>query len=65
MKKVPRGMYGPNMDGLLDPERATVLERHTTSVERLQEERARRRSMSPFIRALQAATDRALRRKGN
>lgn len=60
---IPRGMYGPNMDGLGDPEKASIGERHKTAVPRLQEERARRRAFSPLIRGLQAATDRALRRR--
>jgi hypothetical protein len=53
--------YGPNHDGLLDPKRITPRERAYASEERLLEERARRRSPSPVIRKLQAATDTAFR----
>jgi hypothetical protein len=60
MTRPPRGLYGPNRDGLGDPDRFTLAERATRSDDRLQIERDRRRSWSPLIRALQAATDRAL-----
>lgn len=62
--KIPRGLYGPNGDGLNDPDRFTVIERAHQSLDRLKAERDRRRSPSPVIRALQAATDAALNRKG-
>lgn len=64
--KTPRmhGLFGAGHDGLLDPEMFTAEERARTSPARLREERARRRSMSPVIRRLQAATDRALGRGG-
>lgn len=61
MTNLPRGVFGAGMDGLGDPKRASVKERHTTAVERLRVERGRRAALSPFVRALQAATDRALR----
>ncbi len=57
----PRGLFGPNYDGLLDPERITAQERLRTGQARLIEERRRRSSLSPVVRALQAATDRAFR----
>lgn len=59
-----RAQYGPNYDGLGDPDRITVAERQTESTTRLIEERNRRRSASPLVRALQAATDKALGRGG-
>lgn len=66
MMKRPRmhGLFGPNMDGMTDPERASVEERATTAPARLAVERARRRSLSPTIRRLQAVTDKALGRGG-
>lgn len=63
MTEIPRGMYGTGMDGLQDPKRATLVERERTTVARLQEERRRRRSMSPLVSALQRATDRAFMRR--
>jgi len=56
--------YGPNYDGLGDPDRITTAERQTESTARLIEERNRRRSASPLVRALQAATDKAFGRGG-
>jgi len=63
--RIPRGLYGPNGDGLTDPDRFTVVERARKSVARLKVERDRRVSLSPLIRSLQAATDAAFNRKGN
>jgi hypothetical protein len=60
--KVPRGTYGDEHDGLLDPERIDARERMTSSLARSLEERSRRASPSPLVRALQSATDRAFRR---
>lgn len=56
--------YGPGYDGQGDPDQITIEERQRASTARLTEERDRRRSTSPFIRALQSATDKALGRKG-
>lgn len=64
MTNTPRGRYGPNYDGLGDPERITAAERMTASEPRLIDERQRRASRSPMVRALQAATDKAFGRKG-
>lgn len=61
--KVPRGLYGAGLDGLGDPERVTIAERATRPVAQVLQERERRTSTSPVIRALQAATDRAFGRK--
>jgi hypothetical protein len=55
-----RGSYGPNMNGRLDPEAMTPSERRVKAPGRAAVQRARRRSLSPLIRALQAAADRAL-----
>ena len=62
-KKIPRGQYGPDRDGLLDPEMHTPGERYTTSETRLNEQKDRRTSPSPFIRKLQAAADKALNQR--
>lgn len=59
---IPRGLLGDQYDGLADPERFTPTERRDLPLDRLAIERERRRSPSPFIRALQAATDRAFRK---
>jgi hypothetical protein len=61
--KIPRGLYG-DRDGLGDPDRFTIAERKDQSLDLLAEEYARRNSPSPFIRRLQAATDRALGLRG-
>lgn len=58
MTKFPRSWYGPNLDGRLDPEQMTAAERAVKTPERAGFERDRRRSPSPVVRALQAATDR-------
>ncbi|MEE3127546.1 MAG: hypothetical protein VX494_10070 [Actinomycetota bacterium] len=63
MTKIPRGLYGPNRDGLLDPARLSSKERQTRPADLLAEEYARRTSPSPFVRRLQSAADRALGRK--
>ena len=64
-KQVPRGLYGAAYDGLGDPERVTIEERAHRPESGLIAERQRRSSASPLVRALQAATDKALgRRKG-
>ena len=63
MPKIPGAWYGPNMNGLGDPERASVQERHETAPARLAEERTRRAAFSPLVRGLQAVTDRALKRR--
>jgi hypothetical protein len=62
MPKLPPSLYGPDRHGLGDPSRRTLLDRITRSTSRLQTEEARRASRSPAIRALQAASDRALGR---
>lgn len=63
MKKIPKGLLGPNRDGLLDPDRLTAAQRARESRPWLDEARDRRASPSPLVRALQAATDRALGRR--
>lgn len=60
--KIPRGQFGEGYDGTSDPEQFTPAERMTTDEARLVEERERRDSMSPVVRAMQAATDKALGR---
>jgi len=62
--KIPPGAYSDQHDGLLDPNRFSPAERMVTPAARLTEELRRRTSPSPVIRRLQAATDRALGRKG-
>lgn len=61
--QVPRGLFGPNRDGLLDPDRLTAVQRQREDREWLDEARDRRASRSPLVRRLQAATDRALGRR--
>ena len=58
--KIPPGLYAPEHDGTGDPNRMTIPERQRMSVDRHTEETSRRRSMSPLVRRMQAATDRAL-----
>ena len=58
--KIPPGLYSAEHDGTGDPDRLTIAQRQRRSVEQHAEEAARRRSMSPLVRAMQAATDRAL-----
>jgi hypothetical protein len=60
--KVPRGLYGDEHEGVLDPERISARERMTSSLTRSLEERDRRASPSPLVRRLQAATDKAFRK---
>jgi hypothetical protein len=62
-KKIPKGLLGPDRDGLLDPDRLTAQQRATQSRPWLDEARDRRASPSPLVRRLQAATDRALGRR--
>ena len=52
--------YGPDHNGALDPDRMSIAARHRLSVDRYREQVSRRRSLSPLVRSLQAATDRAL-----
>lgn len=63
MKKTPKGLLGPNRDGLLDPDRLTPAQRARESRPWLDEARDRRASPSPLVRRLQAVTDRALGRR--
>jgi hypothetical protein len=56
-----RGAYGDTHDGLLDPDRPTLLERATRGDDRLAEDLADRRSMSPLIQRLRASVPVALR----
>jgi hypothetical protein len=63
VKKIPPSWYGPNRDGLLDPDRLTAAQRARQSPAWLGETRDRRASASPLVRRLQAATDRALGRR--
>jgi hypothetical protein len=60
--KIPKGLLGPNRDGLADPDALTPEQRTRGDRARLDQERDRRESRSPFVRALQAAADRALGR---
>jgi hypothetical protein len=57
----PVGIYGPNRDGLLDPDRASLADRQHKSVARLSEELYESRLLSPFIRTLRSAASRALK----
>lgn len=61
--KVPRGLFGPNRDGVLDPDRLTPAQRMKESRAWLDDARDRRASASPLVRRLQAATDKALGRR--
>lgn len=63
MKKIPKGLLGPNQDGLADPDRLTAEQRARQDPAWLDEARDRRASLSPMVRRLQAATDRALGRR--
>jgi len=62
MPNLPPSLYGPNHDGLLDPDRPTSRERRGAAQQRLVDEYQRRTSRSPVMAALQAAADRALGR---
>lgn len=61
-KKIPAAWYGPNRDGLLDPNRKTSEERLRREPAWADAAYARRQSPARAIRALQAATDRAFGR---
>jgi hypothetical protein len=54
------GVYGGAQDGLLDPQQASPLDRMVKSTARMAEQRADGELMSPFIKALRSAADRAL-----
>ncbi len=64
MTKIPRALFGDG-DGVLDPDRQSAAERRNASPARLAAERARRSSLSPLLRTMQAAAEAALGRKGN
>lgn len=59
MSKVPRGLFG-GRNGVGDPEALTPTQRPYAGEDRAAEQQERRTSGSPLVRALQAATDRAL-----
>lgn len=54
MTTIPKGLRGPNADGLVDPESPTIADRQTRSVARLQADDVRSRSLSPLLRRLAA-----------
>ena len=54
MTRLPRGLYGPNRDGLGDPERPDLTERLTLSPERIAEDADRAAALSPMLRRLRA-----------
>ncbi len=56
----PVGEYGPNGDGLGDPERLSVSDRQRISPGRLAEERRDAATLSPTIKRLRAAARKAL-----
>lgn len=61
-KRPPRPLaYGPDQDGLLDPDRPSIAERQRHTPERIAAERADKASRSPLIRALRAAGRAALK----
>lgn len=60
MPNLPPTFYGPNHDGVLDPDKPSPANRRNASQTRLNAEQAGRTSRSPAMRALQAAADRAL-----
>lgn len=62
MTAVPRGSYGPNYDGLGDPERFTPQEIHTRPTADLVAAREAYRSPSVVVVRLRKAYDRALGR---
>lgn len=62
MPNLPPSIYGPNHDGLLDPDRPTSRERRSAVQQRLVDEFQRRNNRSPLLAGLQAAADRALGR---
>jgi hypothetical protein len=56
----PHGVFGPDRNGVLDPQAASPLDRMVKSVARLAEERTDSELMSPFIGALRSAAETAL-----
>lgn len=62
-KKIPAAWYGPNRDGLLNPDRLTPEQRVRQDPDWVAAAHARRQSASRAVRALQAATDRAFGRR--
>ena len=54
MTRLPRGLYGPNRDGLNDPERPDAGERVTRSPEWIAEDADRAAALSPMLRRLRA-----------
>lgn len=62
MPNLPPGLYGPNHDGLGDPDRFTPADRRNAVQARLTSEYNRRTNRSPVMAALQAAADKALGR---
>ena len=56
----PHGVYGPAMDGVLDPQKASVEDRAHKSTARLSEERTDSEYLSPMIRTLRDASAKAL-----
>jgi len=59
-KRLPRGVYGDQHDGLGDPDRPSMTDRMTKSVARIEAERRDRASLSPTVRKLRAVTAAAL-----
>lgn len=53
-RHLPRGLYGPDRDGLGDPERPSTVQRLTWSPERIAEEADRAAAPSPMLRRLRA-----------
>jgi hypothetical protein len=62
MTAVPRGLFGPNYDGLADPEAFTARERQARSTDDLTASREAYRSPSFVVVRLRKAFDRALGR---
>jgi hypothetical protein len=62
MPNLPPSLFGPNGEGLADPRRLTPRDRRNASQTRLNAGHSRRTSLSPEMRALQSAADRALGR---
>ncbi len=61
-KRLPRGVYGDQHDGLGDPVRPTMADRMTKSAARIEAERRDRATLSPTIRRLRDTARRALDR---
>ena len=61
-RSIPRGLLGPNRDGLADPEALTMRERMNEDPARLAVEQDRRLRQGPVVARLQRAADRALGR---